>query len=247
MLDARDIESIERATLAAVSPAEIEPFAGWLLAFDAGSIGRARSAVPLSHAGIDASCVEAIAARYRARGLAPRFRIADAAGLEPVREELGRLGYRRAQPTLVQTAASAAMRAVSGAAPAVLANRPDAGWQAVFLGEGFDPVDGAHRVQALGRAPDALYASVREGGETLAVGMAAFGHGWASVHGMRTARARRGEGLAARVLAGLALASLERGLARLFLQVEEDNAAARSLYLRAGFTPAWCYAYWAQD
>jgi ribosomal protein S18 acetylase RimI-like enzyme len=32
----------------------------------------------------------------------------------------------------------------------------------------------------------------------------------------------------------------------MFLQVEEENAGARSLYRRAGFTKAWRYFYWSR-
>ena len=98
------------------------------------------------------------------------------------------------------------------------------------------PADGASRVAALGRAPGSLYASVREGGQTVAAGRGApFRHGWVSVHGMRTAPAWRGRGLAGRVLAALADAAMARGVARCFLQVEAGNAAAQALYRRAGF------------
>ena len=138
------------------------------------------------------------------------------------------------------------MGKVSAAEPAVVLERPDAAWAGVFTGEGFDPVDGANRVAALTRAVDAVYGAVREGEATLAVGVAAFGHGWGSVHGMRTDKARRGEGLAARVLTGLARAAGERGTPQMFLQVEEANAAARSLYARAGFSTAWRYFYWSR-
>ena len=62
---------------------------------------------------------------------------------------------------------------------------------------------------------------------------------------MRTDRARRGQGLAGRVLAGLAGATQERGVDRVFLQVEEGNFGARSLYRGAGFTKAWRYFYWS--
>ena len=67
---------------------------------------------------------------------------------------------------------------------------------------------------------------------------------FASVRGMRTEQAARGRGLAGQVLAGLAQAALERGFERVFLQVETGNAAAISLYRRAGLGPAWTYAYW---
>ncbi|MBC7168334.1 GNAT family N-acetyltransferase, partial [Phenylobacterium sp.] len=42
----------------------------------------------------------------------------------------------------------------------------------------------------------------------------------------------------------LAAAAAERGVARMFLQVEEGNAPARALYARAGFAPLWRYHYW---
>lgn len=244
VMTAIEVESIERATIAAVSPAAVEERDGWLLPFDAGTIGRARSAVPLRHDRCDQLALGAIEARYIARGLPPSFRIAQVPSLAAVHAELGRKGYRSEKPTLVQIADCAAMRRVSRGEPADIAAMPDADWAAVFLGEGFDPVDGAHRVAALGRAKDAVYASVRDAGRTVAVGVAAFGYGWVGVHGMRTARARRGEGLAGRVLAGLAQAALARGVERVFLQVEEENAAARALYLRAGFAAAWLYRYW---
>jgi N-acetylglutamate synthase len=44
-----DVENIERATLAAVSPEAVLELSGWLLAFDTGTVGRAKSAVPMLH------------------------------------------------------------------------------------------------------------------------------------------------------------------------------------------------------
>lgn len=245
-VSAEDIAAIERATIAAVSPAEVEPFGDWLLAFDGGTIGRAKSAVPLRHDCCDPADVAEIEARYRARGLAPVFRMADDPRLEPLIRELRGKGYAEHQSTLVQISTGAAMRQASFATPAEIAPAPDPSWAAVFSGEGFDPVDAAHRASAFARASDALFASVREDGIAVAVGVAALSHGWAGVHGMRTARERRGEGLAGRVLAGMAEAALARGVDRVFLQVQEDNAPARALYRRAGFRTVWRYAYWRQ-
>lgn len=241
------IEAVERATVAAVAPRRTAEIGGWLLALEPGTIRRAASAAPLAHdLPGDPAVLDQIEAAFAEAGMAPAFRLADAPGLEGVRAELVRRGYRFEQPTLVKTADAAAMRAVSGAPPAEVLERPDAGWAKVFTGEGFDPVDGANRVAALTRSPDAAYGAVREGQETLAVGAAAFGHGWASVHGMRTARDRRGEGLAGRVLAGLAEAAQARGIDKVFLQVEEANAPARALYRRAGFERVWRYFYWSR-
>jgi ribosomal protein S18 acetylase RimI-like enzyme len=121
---------------------------------------------------------------------------------------------------------------------------PDQGWAAVFLGEGFDPADGASRVKILSRAAGTLFASVRQEGRTVAAGAASFAHGWASVHGMRTALAYRGHGFAGCVLATLAARAQAHGYERMFLQVTADSTPALALYRRAGFELAWTYAYW---
>jgi ribosomal protein S18 acetylase RimI-like enzyme len=243
-----DVDSIERATAAAVSPQALEEIDGWLLAFDNGTVNRARSAVPLRHTPVpDAgSLIERIEARYAARGLPAQFRLALSPCFDGLRAELRRLGYRAEQTTRVQLAPVTGVRAVSAELAQVDA-APDAAWAALFMGEGFDPVDGASRVAALARAPGSLYASVSQGGRTVAAGAAAFSHGWVSVHGMRTAPAWRGHGMAGRILAALAAAAWARGMENCFLQVEEGNTAAQALYRRAGFVPAWSYEYWRRS
>ena len=236
-----DVEAIERATVSGVAPPKVLEIHGWLAALDNGSMARARSAVPLSHTA-DASPLDAIERAYRGEGLQAAFRIADAPGLRSVREALAARGYAAIQPTLVKTG-DAARLAAFHAEPGEILAEPDAAWAAVFTGEGFDPVDGAYRVAALSRSPDAVYGAVREGGRTVAVGVATFGHGWAGLHGMRTARDCRGRGFASQVLTALGQAILARGVERVFLQVEEANPA-RALYRRAGFAEAWTYRYW---
>ncbi len=239
-----DVENIERATIAAVSPEAVAELDGWLLPFDSGTIGRARSAVPLRHVTAAPCTIPEIEALYQARGMSAAFRLATHACFDANRQELKRLGYKEQRPTQVQVASAQDVLDVTAENPAQLDDAPDEAWAALFLGEGFDPVDGASRVKALSRAEGSLYSSVREKGQTVAAGAAAFSHGWASVHGMRTAQGHRGQGLAGRVLAGIAEAALQKGIARIFLQVEEGNVAARALYLRAGFRHVWTYAYW---
>lgn len=243
-LQTGDVERIERATVTAVSPQGLEEVHGWLLAFDSGSVNRAKSAVPLRHVAVReaATLVDQIEVRYAARGLPAQFRLALSPCFDELREELRRRGYRAELPTLVQVAPMQAVRAVSTDL-AETDDAPDAAWAAMFMGEGFDPVDGASRVAALSRATGSLYASVREDGHTVAAGAAAFSHGWVSVHGMRTAPAWRGRGLAGRILAALADAATARGMDRCFLQVEAGNSA-QALYRRAGFETAWSYEYW---
>ncbi|WP_395318496.1 GNAT family N-acetyltransferase [Variovorax sp. UC74_104] len=249
VLGVTDIEAIERATIAAVSPDLTEELDGWLLPFAGGTVKRAKSAVPLHRGPVDHATLDRIEDRYDSRQAKPALRLADAPCFDGLRTELERRHYVADSPTCVQLASVRRMQEVvaPGGALADVDRAPDAAWSALFLGEGFDPVDGAHRVRMLSRAKGTLYASVRENGRTLAAGAMAFGHGWASVHGMRTDQAQRGRGLAARVLAGLAQAAVERGFERVFLQVDAGNHAALSLYRRAGFETQWKYSYWQRQ
>ena len=240
-----DVEAIERATIATVSPEATEELGNWLLGFDRGAIGRAKCAVPLSHSTFPLDDIETIERRYVARGYPPMFRLPDLPEFGPFSTALRRRGYRDDRHSLVQVARAADVRALVARPDVAVARRPDEAWGKVFLGAGFDPVDGASRVKSLSRAPDAIYVSVRdESREAMAVGAASFAFGWASIHAMRTALEHRRRGLAGRILSALANDAIDRGYERMFLQVEDNNTGARSLYARAGFTTVWRYAYW---
>src|SRR5258706_8833133 len=101
-MTAQDIEAIERATVAAVSPQAQEEIALWLLPFDSGTVGRAKSAVPLSHEAPQAAAIDEIEARYAARGLPVMLRLPDVAAFEAFRDLLAQRGYAAGKPTHVQ-------------------------------------------------------------------------------------------------------------------------------------------------
>lgn len=237
------IERLERATLAAVPPRELLTLDGWLVALDPGTVGRAHSAVPTRHRQPRIDLVPAILDAYRQRGLRPAFRVADVDGCRALGEALAARGFAPTQPTLVQTGPVAGLATVNGAAAVEIGSRPPEGWAAVFLGPGFDPVDGASRIEILQRSASAVFGAVRVDGEVVAVGGACFSEGWCGVHGMRTAAAFRGRGFAGSILAAFGREAAARGIDRVLLQVEEKNPA-RSLYSRAGLRTAWRYAYW---
>lgn len=244
MLTDHDIADLERATLDAVAPHAIEALPGWLMPYDVSTIGRATSAVPLSHALQDAAIVHTIADRYAVRGLTPAFRVADLPALANLHQELHRMGYRPVQPTLVQTGSAQRMLQVLEPGQAVLSPQPTSAWSDVYLAPGFDPVDGTHRIQALSRSTCVVYASLADAQGPAAAGTASFSHGWAGIHGMRTALRSRRRGLAGQILASLAQEAVARGLDRVFLQVDESSTAALALYARIGFAKAWRYHYW---
>jgi GNAT superfamily N-acetyltransferase len=94
----------------------------------------------------------------------------------------------------------------------------------------------------LGRlAGRAGFALVRVDGQAAAVGLGVVAPHWAGVFSMLTLPTQRGRRLGEAVLGALARWARERAASQLYLQVETDNAAARKLYARVGFTP--CYAY----
>lgn len=242
---AADIESIERATLTAVAPEQVEAIDGWLLPMDPGTVGRAHSAVPLHHGPHDPALISTIVQRYRDAGRRPVLRLPDVSAFEPWWPRLQAQGFRREQPTLTQTGSLDGLLALAPNADGVsLDPRPDGAWMAMFLGEGLDPVDGASRSKALSSAEGTLFVSLREGGTTLACGAACFAQGWLSMHGLRTAANQRGRGLAGRMIHAMALEAQRRGITRAFLQVDGSNAPALALYRRGGMSTAWSYAYW---
>ena len=150
------------------------------------------------------------------------------------------------QPTQVLIAPASDVAASAVALGVEISAEPDDAWAQVFLGEGFDAADGSSRVATLKRAKGSLFASVREGGRVIAGGVLAMSHGWASVHGMRTALSHRRRGLATRVLAAFARDAIARGYENMVMQVEVANDAATRVYTRCGFAHAWTYAYWRE-
>jgi N-acetylglutamate synthase len=239
-----DIDALERATLAAVPPQRLLALDGWLVALDAGTVGRAHSAVPTRHSGVRDDLLEAIEAHYDTAGLAPSFRVPRVSACDDARAWLRSRGHVPRQPTLTQVGSAGGLLRLAQTHSVQVDPRPPDGWSGVFLGEGFDPVDGASRMAILQRGRDSVFASVRLGGVVVAVGSACFSHGWCGIHGMRAAPAARGRGCASSILAAFGGVARERGVERVFLQVEEGNATARSLYGRAGFGTAWCSEYW---
>lgn len=243
-MDQQAIDSLEQATLAAVPPREVQALDGWLLALDAGTVGRAHSAVPTRHEGLDADVVPEIERRYSDRGLSAVFRLPRLAAFDEVRAALLACGYVASKPTLTMVGEpSAAARRASADAVVELGAEASDDWAAVYLDPGFDPVDGACRVGLLRRSRQSLFAGVRVDGRMVAVGCGCYAQGWWGVHGMRTAAGWRGRGFAGAILSALGREAERRGIARAFLQVESGNAA-QSIYRRAGFEPAWCYDYW---
>jgi ribosomal protein S18 acetylase RimI-like enzyme len=71
----------------------------------------------------------------------------------------------------------------------------------------------------------------------------AAGAGWAGLTAIEVAPGHRRRGLATAITAALAAQAAAHGAGHLYLQVEDDNEPARTLYHRLGFTAHHDYHY----
>ena len=118
---------------------------------------------------------------------------------------------------------------------------PDAGWLALHRFRGKRPPPISRRL--LMSAPWQAFASVREAGRTVAIGRVAMASGWAGLTAVEVDPAQRRRGLGMAITCALAAAAVQQGATGLYLQVSNDNAAARALYRQAGFADHHGYHY----
>jgi GNAT superfamily N-acetyltransferase len=248
-LSVRDLEDVMADGWRAL---DVEWLAGpgsWLLRASEGFTGRGNSALPL--ADLDPPPLAQVVRWYASRGLPATvvlpepLRDGDTAPSPGLRRALEAAGWVERTPTRVLVARA---RDVPPAAPpeplaVSLAETPDDGWLGLYRyrGQQLPPV----ALRLLTSAPPQVFASVREAGETLAVGRLAVARGWGGITAMEVAPSARRRGLARAVLAALADAAVRLGAPSLYLQVAEDNAGARALYEAAGFVDHHRYAYFS--
>jgi ribosomal protein S18 acetylase RimI-like enzyme len=228
---------------------EVKELDGWRLRYTRGVTRRANSvwpnaggaAVPLDRR------LREVEAFYRSRGQRAQYQLSPVATPPGLDHELDQRGYVIDAPVEVQTATLAAQTLVPPA-PGIRTEVtlvPTARWFEVSALRGrFAPVADVYRA-LLGRlgAGRAVYVLAEHRGIPAAVGLGVVDGGWMGIFAMSTLPELRRMGLASAVLRALMRAAAERGVERLYLQVEQDNQAARALYAAAGFTTAYRYHY----
>jgi GNAT superfamily N-acetyltransferase len=158
-------------------------------------------------------------------------------------------GYRTVTPTLTCAASSLIMRATLPEPRAVVASgEPDDDFVSLLLGGSRSEADGRERLDILSRIelPHACIVAYDKG-VPVACGTGTLVSGWVGINLMRTDPARRRAGHAQRVLSAIARWAEGKGVSRLYLNVEEGNAAARTLYAKAGFDTVYAYRYAIRD
>jgi arginase family enzyme/ribosomal protein S18 acetylase RimI-like enzyme len=237
--EASIVREVERRAFAAWPAGVVHEEAGWLLRHTP-DVRRRRSNSAIPPAAWDGS-LDHVEAFYRERDRPVMVQIGAAhRDLDAALEERG---YRMDAPTSVMTAVTEDVVAATPVAQVALAGTPDA-WLTTFaaLDEHADSATVGEKVISRIAAP-AAFVSVTRDERPAGMGIFAADSGWAGVFAMATAPEFRGQGIAREVLGAGARWAAGQGATRLYLQVEQDNAAAIGLYTRAGFARSHGYHY----
>ena len=244
------IRDLEEAAAGGWRAPEETRLGTWLLRAGSGFTGRANSVLATGDPGMPlADAVAEVGRWYTTRGLPAMVSVPYPTGdphASPLDRFLAGRGWRvRSGAATVMTAAPHAVAGqTADAAAAVrvdLGAEPSDQWLALyrFRGRPLPPI--ARRL--LMSAPWQRFASVREDGRTIAVGRVAVAGGWAGITAVEVDPGHRRRGLGRTVTGALAAAAMQHGAVGLYLQVEDDNAAARALYRHAGFADHHGYHY----
>lgn len=242
---AASYEELARVTARAWRPVEREALGEWELRAASGFTRRANSVLPLGDPGVPLdAALEHVRAWYTARGLPAYAQLATgAAGTQEVLcGELEDRGWVREVSAGLWIGALAPLADREPAAEVALARTADEEWLARYQRKGVSEV----ALRVLQSGPSVWFATVpgAAGGPPAAIGRCVADGRWAGFAAVEVDPARRREGLATAVMAALAGRALDEGASAAWLQVEEDNAAARGLYREMGFAPHHVYHHY---
>jgi N-acetylglutamate synthase len=258
---------LERMAAAHWRGTEEEWLGEWLLRAADGFTGRANSALPLGDPGRPlGEALDYVTGWYRARGLPPMISVplplsagdpsADGRdgpegtggieGPEGLDAELTERGWAtRPGPAFVMVA-DLPLTVTGPGRPAGAVVRadadPDEAWLARYHYRGTDTRPPVMR-EVLASAQDQAFMSIRARSGVLAIARLSIASGWGGITAVEVDQNRRRSGLGLAITAAVCAEAVERGVDRVFLQVEEGNAGARALYERCRFRYSHRYHY----
>ncbi|WP_034217469.1 GNAT family N-acetyltransferase [Actinoplanes subtropicus] len=237
---AADVVALELAANDAW-PAPVQGRLGsWILRAAGNWTGRANSALAVGDPDrtLEAA-IDAVEEWYEAHGQQPLIN-APMPLAAPVNAALDGRGWTARPLTLVQTAPLSALLTTvpprGDLPPVELADTPGDDWFAMVAEHKGDLP--ANAVRILTGVPEIVFAHVHDAdGSLIAVARGAVTgpDRWLGISLLQTAPAARRRGIAQQVVGGLAQWATQRGSTRAYLQVEERNTAAVTLYGRLGF------------
>jgi GNAT superfamily N-acetyltransferase len=239
-----DLPAMLRLAVAAWPALETAGIDGWLWRASGGGSKRANSVSALSFTGADPeTAIDAIEARYSARGQVPRFQIDDISAPADLARRLLARGYREEEVTLTMTKSIGAADPPSSCE---IAAEPTAAWLAVYL-SAITPDRRAVNQLILDRVPaPRAFILCRDAGIARSTGLCVVSGDDAIVECMATSAAGRRTGGASAVLASIESWAAQRGARATCLQVVDGNAPAISLYHNAGYATAATTRYFVR-
>jgi N-acetylglutamate synthase len=215
----------------------------WIVRLANGYSGRANSASPLmAGATLAAPTLAHVESLFDAAGIRPSVRITPLAGAG-VDAQLVAAGWQRDNESLVMMAPLDGRQASDpGATFAPSASQAWTRANAASYGGLKANADHLHAIVSRIRPP-AIFATLHEGGEPVAWGIAVIERGLVALQDLVVDPRRRGSGLGRRLTTTLMAAGHRAGATRAYLQVSADNTAARGLYESLGFVEAYRYTH----
>jgi ribosomal protein S18 acetylase RimI-like enzyme len=229
-------DELMRAGWPAIEEVDVE---GWVARFSNGVTNRANSVLPLAAPGDLGCAIERVEAMYAERGLPAVVQVGPDAQPDNLDHVLEARGYQLGSPTVVFTVDIDRPRHRD----VDVAEVPTRDWFELWWavdGRG----DGAEATaMTILTGGPALYATISDDRGAAAVGRLALVGEWGGVYCLAVREDARRRGLGTKVLDGLLAAGQDRGVKRSWLQVRAENASARRLYQRAGYTEVARYHY----
>ena len=245
-----EIQSLEQAAANALPPSLLRIDEGWRLRADGGGTRRANSVLAEYHVP-DTPLNEKIdraEAFYARLGKPARFQLCPTSQPPNLDEALAVRGYRASSGALVQRAPLTKVlgRVVRQAVPdAVIDLCLTANWFNLFAqsagAEGY--VLEAKRTLFQRIPSHVAFVTIKLAGIPAAVGLGVLERGQLGVFNMATLPSLRRRGAARAVIHTLAIWGAQMDARGMYLQVAEENRAARALYAQLGFETLYAYHY----
>lgn len=244
------IADLEAVALEAWPPRDRIDFDGWVLCESGGFTRRTNSVHPLAAGRLPlGDKVNYCEAFYAERGARTVFKLTDASEPPALDDVLAERGYRKSDPTSVQTVA---LEPDWFAQDAFVRIRPAfrMAWLrdcAALWGLGARDTDALREIlMRVSAHPDpCAFAWLEDSDTTLAVALGVVRSGRLFLGEIATRADVRREGLGARITESLLAWGVEQGAATAMLQVVAENVAGLGLYRKLGFEQQ--YRYWYRE
>jgi len=238
-----DLRRIEEAAMNAWPALQQLLYDGWILRFAQGYTKRANSVNPLFESTLDLAEKVAVCENlYAERDLRPIFRLPAFCAPPELDHLLEARGYARIDTTLVQILDLA--RATIPPPALSLEHQPLDAWLDTYYRVSSTAQEKRPRHRQILQAilPQRCLVALIDGGEPVACGVGVLERGYLGFFNIVTAPRFRNRGHATQLMAGILRWGQMCGGSLAYLQVMEENGAARRLYAKAGFREV--YRYW---